>query len=661
MRCCCLLLFAFSALVVCGQTPVASGSSGQPLASAKTELNLPAPSITKPAAAPSQNGVQPTWETQKSARAFVLGIPAPRGQIVDRHGASLAQSRVAYNLGIAFPTPLNFSDQQIRQFAEKQILLARSLTGRTISITEEQLLKHYRNRGVLPLIVAQDLKAIEIERVRQAKSDALILQPVYLRIYPQADLAGHIVGYAGRAGKTSEKPIENNDLLWPDAEGREGLEQMFDDQLQGKAGQLNISFDAEGRKSSEQITIPPQPGYNIVTTIDTNLQRLCESALARGCKRGALVIVDPNNGDVLALASWPTINPNWFIPSISQADFDRLRNDPDNPMIPRAYRSSYPPGSTFKVFVGLAAFQSGKIDPVDEFSCPAAMEIGGLTFRNWKREHSGDLNFIDALTQSCNPYFYQVGLRIGAAPIVDTAFRLGLGVRTGIPIASETNGRIPTDDYLLEKYKRRFAPGDIANLSIGQGDTLVSPLQMAQAMAAIGNGGTLFQTRLVQQVQTIDNQIVTAYDIRARGVLGIDKKTMSALRKAMIGVVSSRAGTASRASVSGVQVAGKTGTAQWGPKHNERTAAWFAGFAPADKPRYAFAAVYEGEANNDDVHGGTQAAPLIGRVLREVLKPEKKQKKKKKEEDAVDDVMDEDTPVRRAEPVEDDEDDEDDD
>jgi penicillin-binding protein 2 len=199
------------------------------------------------------------------------------------------------------------------------------------------------------------------------------------------------------------------------------------------------------------------------------------------------------------------------------------------------------------VFVGLAALQSGKVTPEDEFSCPASMEIGNLTFRNWKKEYAGELNFVEALTQSCNPYFYQVGLKIGAVTISDTALRLGLGLRTGIPLASETNGRVPTEEYMQRVYKRKFMPGDTANLSIGQGDTLISPLQMAQAMAAIGNGGTLYQTRLVAQVQGLENQIITAYDVRARSDLGIDKKSMTAIRRACVNVVSGANGTAGRA------------------------------------------------------------------------------------------------------------------
>ncbi|MHA3770994.1 penicillin-binding protein 2 [Verrucomicrobiota bacterium sgz303538] len=610
--------------------------------------------------APGDTGFAPTWETQKQARTYLLGIPAPRGQIVDRNGSPLAQTRVSYNLAITFPTPLRFSDREVLSFAQARVIEARRLTGRNnLSLQQDQVLKHYKNRGVVPLVIplAQDLKPAEVENYNREKPANLVLQPVYQRFYPNGQLAGHVLGYAGRGGRMADGPIENNELLWPNAEGREGLEQTFDAQLQGKVGQYNISFDASGKKASEQISIPPQPGYNVVTTLDENIQRIAEQSLEKGTKRGAIVVIDPNNGDILALASWPTYNPNDFIPYISPEAFKALNEDKDLPLLPRAFRSAYPPGSTFKCFVGLAALQTHKIGPHDEFNCPPSYEVGNLTFRNWKKVNAGMLNFTEALTQSCNTWFYQVGLRIGAQPIIDYTQQLGLGQKTGIPLASEAEGRIPTDEYMLKAHKRKLMPGDVANLSIGQGDTLITPLQMAQAMAAIGNGGTLYQTRLVQQVQSIDGQIVTAYNVRAKGQISIDPDVLETLKQGMSQVVSSRMGTASRASVPNVQVAGKTGTAQWGSKDKERTAAWFAGFAPADEPKYAFAAVYEGEANNDDVHGGTQAAPLIGKVLRDLFKDAPKEtakkKKQKQKNDGADEEMvnDEDErPMRRSRP-----------
>src|SRR5581483_11546119 len=588
--------------------------------------------------AQTENTMTPSWETQKHARTYVLQIPAPRGQITDRNGLPLAQTRVSYNLAINFPMPPNFTLNGALAFAHEQMEIARTLTQRRIAISDDQILKHYGNRAVLPLDIAFDLLPAEIEAVKQKAPPSLSLHPLYQRFYPGGTLAAHILGYAGHAGRRLDGPVQNNEMLWPNSEGREGLEQTFNDQLNGKPGQLNLAFDANGKKVSEKIAIPPQPGYNVVTTLDEKIQRLAEETLEKGVKRGALVIIDPNNGDILAMASWPSYNPNAFVPTISAEAFKALQDDPNVPLLPRAFRSAYPPGSTFKVTVGLAALESHTVKPDDEFNCPHAFQIGNITMNNWKKTDSGMLNFHDALAQSCDTWFYQVGIKTGAQPIIDWSLKMGFGSKTGIPLASEAEGRVPTDDYMRKTHGRKLLDGDVANLSIGQGDLLVTPLQMAQAMAAVGNGGTLYRTRLVQQVQSIDSQIVTAYEVGARGTLDIDPKILAELKKAMVAVVSSRAGTGGKAGVDGVDVAGKTGTAQWGPKSKERNAAWFAGFAPAEKPRYAFAALYESEPGQS-AHGGTYAAPMIGKVLGELFSDQTKSKQKGKR-------------ARNAEPVE---------
>ena len=331
---------------------------------------------------------------------------------------------------------------------------------------------------------------------------------------------------------------------------------------------------------------------------------MAEKALAAKAKRGALVIVDPNSGDILAMASWPSYNPNVFIPSISADKFKALQDDPDIPLLPRAFRSSYPPGSTFKVAVGLAALESGTVRPEDLYQCVPSIEIGNLTFHNWKKSDRGELNFVQAMTESCDTWFYQVGIKTGAQPIIDWALQLGFGAKCGVPLRGEAEGRVPNDDYMKATHGRKLLNGDIANLSIGQGDTEVTPLQMAETMAVIANGGTVFQTRLVQQVQSLDNKIVSAYQVRAKRTLDISPNTLDQLHTALVDVVNGAGGTAHEAELDNVEVAGKTGTAQWGPKNKERTAAWFAGYLPAEKPEYAFAAVYEGDVGSK-VHGGT--------------------------------------------------------
>ncbi|MFZ9931685.1 MAG: penicillin-binding protein 2 [Chthoniobacterales bacterium] len=560
---------------------------------------------------------RPTWETQKQARTYLLHIPAPRGQITDRNGAPLAQSRVAYNLGLKFPTPLEFTDSEAVNFARSQILTAETLLGRKFDVSDETIVQHYKNRGILPLLLAEDLPPEQIAAVSRGLGTGLDLQPSYVRHYPLNAMASHIVGYVGRKAPLSVKPIENRDLIFSDSEGREGLEKFFDDELRGTPGVLNVTLNAEGKRTVERVVSEPVPGYNIVTTLDLKVQKACEDALAQTGRRGAVVVIDPNNGEILGMASRPSFDLNLFIPIVRPEIFDGLNKDPSAPLYPRAFRSAYPPGSTFKTFVGLAALQTGDINGDTMISCPAGIQIGNHYFKN----HSGNMGSMPlarALAQSCNTWFYQAGLKIGAQPIIDWARALGLGRRTGIPVSAEASGNIPTDDYMLKVHNRKILRGDVANMSIGQGDILVSPLQMAQAMGVIAARGTFHLTRLVKQVQGIDNGVITAYPDRVWAELGIEEKNLEELQKGLVMVTTS--GTGRRAAtVKGVEVAGKTGTAQWGPVSKRRNAAWFTGYAPADRPLYAFAAVVEGNPG-ESLAGGQNAAPVIGAVLANLLK-----------------------------------------
>jgi len=602
-----------------------------------------------PSSAPDEE-IIPTWETQKSARAYVLDIPAPRGQITDRNGAPLAQNKLIYNLAITYPTPLEFSDAQVLQFAHDKIAPAEKLLKRSLKISDDAILRHYHNRGILPFEIAQNLSEDEYDAIRKKLPESTVVRPFYVRTYPNGKVAGHIIGYSGKTGRTPDGVIDNHEILWPETEGREGLEQTFNQMLTGQHGQYKMTFDKDGRKTSEKIAVPPLPGNNVVTTIDLRLQLLAEEALEAKAKRGAIVILDPNTGDILAMASWPSFNPNAFVPAISAEKYKALESDPDIPLLPRAYRSAYPPGSTFKVAVGIAALENGTVSTDDTYDCMPALQVGNMTFHNWKKTARGSLNFVQALTESCDTWFYQVGIKTGPEPIIEWAQKLGFGAKCGIPLRGEAEGRVPNDTYMKATHGRKLLNGDVANLSIGQGDVLTTPLQMAQAMAIIANGGTFYQTRLVQQVQTMDNEIVTAFQVRQKKELSMSASTVEQLRTGLIDAVNSPAGTAHAASMDNVEVAGKTGTAQWGPKAKERTAAWFAGFLPAEKPQYAFAAVYEGEVGSK-VHGGTAAAPMIGKIFKALYKGQSANGRQRRRAQPPDEEQ---TPVRRAEPVEDD-------
>src|SRR6184192_2150726 len=497
--------------------------------------------------------IVPTFETQKLARTYILDVPAPRGQITDRNGESLAQNRLSYNLAINFPTPLDFSDAQALSFAREKIDRTARLIGRKIKISDDAILRHYHNRGIMPMEIVQNLSELEYEQIKNNPPPGVMVRPIYVRVYPNGKVAGQIIGYTGKTGRNPDGIVDNHETLWPETEGREGLEQTFNEMLTGKHGEYKLTFDKDGRKTSEKLITPPEPGYNVVTTLDLHLQELAEKALAAKAKRGAMVIVDPNNGDILALASWPTYDPNVFVPSISADQFKALQSDPDIPLLPRAYRSSYPPGSTFKVAVGIAALESHAVYAEDQYECVPAIQIGNVTFHNWKKTNRGALNFVQALTESCDTWFYQVGIKTGAEPIIDWAQRLGFGAKCGIPIRGEVEGRVPNDSYMKVTHGRKLLNGDIANLSIGQGDTQVTPLQMAQAMSIVANGGSFYQTRLVQQVQTFDNEIVTAYQVREKRALNVSAATMEQIRTGMIEVVNGSNGTGHEAQLDGVE------------------------------------------------------------------------------------------------------------
>lgn len=585
---------------------------------------------TPPAPANDDSVITPTWETQEETRMYVLGIPAPRGQITDRHGEPLAQNRIGYTLCITFPVPLNFSDGAAISYARQQISRAESLLQRPIAVSDETIVEHYRNRGLLPLEIVQNLQPAELAALRDGPPKGLELRPVYYRFYPNGATAAHILGYVGRMGRQSTRPIRNNELLWPEFEGRDGIEKTFNAQLTGSVGQLNLTFDSVGNQSSEVVSIPPEAGNNVITTLDLDIQKMAEDILSEDAKRGSIVVLDPSTGDILAMASWPAFNPNTFVPFISSQDYRALQEDPSIPLLPRTFRSSYPAGSIYKVITGIAALESGAIGRHDEFECPTVFRLAGLSFRNWKDSHAGSLTFAEALTQSCNTWFYRVGIKTGKEAFIEWATKLGMGAKTGIPLHSESEGRVPTDDYMRRVYGRPILDGDMANMSIGQGDILVTPLQMAQLMMIVGNGGTLYQPRLVSQVQDFNNKIITAYSVRAKDRVAMRPETIAELHEGLHGVVHGGSGTAGRARVAGMDVCGKTGTAQWGPKNKEKTAAWFIGFAPRDNPRYAFAAVYEGDVN-ENPGGGSHAAPMIGKLLKQVKELEEERAKQAEE------------------------------
>lgn len=557
-----------------------------------------------------------TLLTQKEARTMRLSIPAPRGLIVDRNGVALAQNRVVNYLALNFPFMSNATPAEIVAYGKGKIEAANKILGKSWSVPDDRLLSHYQHRRWLPLVfsVEENLN-VEIDSEQQKllapllEDGQLLLQPAYIRHYPKNDSACHIVGHAGKTRPLPQGPIADGDPLFEELEGREGLEVTFDSWLKGIPGEINLLFDPDGKLLADEVLRRPSPGRTVVTTLDFNLQKYVENALKkRAPNGGSMVIMDIRNGDILAMASNPGYNLNDFVPGVKAARWAELNTDPLKPMTDRSFRGAYPPASTFKIVTALGALESGKVGASTAYHCGISFLIGDRYFHNHNTKNDeGMMNVITAIKRSCNTWFYQAAIAAGADPVTNMALRLGFGERTGIPLKGEISGNVPTNA------DHRILNGELANIAIGQGAVTASPLQVCQAMAAIGDGTNMPQPRLVKQVQTIGEVVVDATEPRVRRQINLDPSHRETVIKGMVAVVSGSGGTGRNASIKKAQIAGKTGTAQWNVAKNQNLA-WFTGFLPASQPVLAFAVVYEGRPN-EKVGGGAIAAPIVSEVF----------------------------------------------
>lgn len=582
-----------------------------------TDLPPPAPTTAPPSPEPS---LQASMRTQADARTLYVTLPPPRGLIVDRNGQPLAQNILASYAGIQFPEGPPLKPADALAYAKQRIAVAVKVLGQPWDVKDEDILKHYENRRWLPLLNERVLKQPPPADQKNRLLAGTILHPAYLRTYPNGRAACHLLGSVGKVRPMATGPLDPKDPFYPELTGRDGLEIAYEEQLKGKAGQMNMLFDGKGRKISEEFTQSPVPGQTLVTTLDLDYQLICEDVLSSKVKRGAFVIMDVESGDILAMASWPMFDPNSFVPSISQDDYTALIKNKDKPLVGRAFQGTYPPASTFKVVTALAGLDGEKFDENSVFNCSSSLRLGKHFLRNAFKTDYGSIGLTQAMKISCNTWFARAGMATGSSSLTSMATRLGYGERTGLPIRGEAVGHVASDDWMMVTHGRKILPGDLANMSIGQGALTATPLQVARAMAAIANGQFTPQARLVSQFQDLDNKVIEAFPPSQRNDLNISQKNIKAVHKGMSAVVNDGGGTGRAAACRYVTVAGKTGTAQWGP---DRNMAWFAGFLPADNPQYAFAAIYEGDIGESSISGGGKVAPMVKTVFDRIYKMKK--------------------------------------
>ncbi len=536
----------------------------------------------------------------------------PRGIIYDRKGRPIVENVLTFDISIV---PEDSPD------IEETIKKISTLT----SISPEDIRRALKDAAPVrskydPVKIKEEAAWEEIAYVEAHESDlpGVIIEPEHRRHYPYGGLASHQLGYIGRVTQTQRRQEQADTGVLV---GQAGIEKTYDRLLRGSPGRKMIQVNAAGMKVKDLGSEEPRPGTDIYLTIDLDLQKVAEEGL--GERSGAVVAMDPNSGEVLALASHPNYDPNLFPRGISPEDWVRLSNDPNHPLYNRAVQSVYPPGSIFKIIDSLAGIGTGKIKPDDELTCSGQIRHGRQTFRCWKKGGHGKLSFHRGLVESCDVYFYTVGERVGFDSIAEYAQRLGLGSLTDIPLADEKAGLIPTSGWKKAKVGEPWYPGDTYINSIGQGFVLMSPIQACRMIGAIATGGAFYRPKLLKYTRNRESGDVRSLSPEWQKTVALDQKALDEVRKALAGVVAEDGGTGRAAQSRLVAISGKTGTAQVvaqkapGKKltQKEKDHAWFVAYAPVDKPQIAVAVLVEHGG-----HGGSAAAPIARKVIEEYIK-----------------------------------------
>lgn len=571
-------------------------------------------------------------------------IPAVRGEILDRNDVKLVENRASFEVDFHLPDMVrsyrevngslpmtsyrgrvhgmarDLREADIAKIVSEMIIPRLEEIGVARDYNSKSLQSHYRTNREVPFNYRQDLTFDEMalfsEKNLGLPGVNVGVKPV--RWYVYGSLAAHLLGYVGPPRELNKLPdLRDFNFYEPDVEGKAQVELHMDSYLKGKPGARILQRNAKGVIEGEVGRREPTQGDNVHLTIDARIQHIVEEAM-RVVGRGAAVVLDPRNGDILAMVSVPSFDPNVFIPSISATDWKQINQDETNPLVNRAI-SAYAPGSTYKIPIALAGLRAGLGGKC--FHCYGGVQYGNKYMRCWiaeKRRTHGRMDLNDAIKVSCNAFFYQFGNAAGIDQIVATGNMLGLGQRSGLPLSGESPGVLPGPEWLAAVNPRaRWSNGLTANTAIGQGDVLATPLQMAVVTAAVANGGTVHYPRLIDRVVDQSGRVVLQDPPRIRADLikegGITAEQLEEVRKGMWEVVNVGGGTAGRAKNSDMPTAGKTGTAQFWRSGKKDNHAWFIAFAPYENPEYVVVVIVQGAKS-----GGGVAAPISTKILKDI-------------------------------------------
>ena len=553
-----------------------------------------------------------------SNRIYVVPIVPNRGLILDRNGVVMAQNYSGYTLEIA-PSKVTDMDALIAELSKLVEITPKDIKRFQKLLTERQTL------GTMPIL--SKLSDEEVARIsaQQFRFPGVEIKARLFREYPFTDVTSHLIGYVGRINQNDIDQLAEDEVasnyLGSDYIGKTGIEQSYEKDLHGKTGFEQVEVDAGGRAVRVLSRTAPQSGSNLMLTLDAKLQEVAEKAF--GEYRGALVAIDPTNGEVLAFISKPGYDPGLFIDGIDTETWDELNNSPDTPLNNRALRGQYPPGSTIKPFMALAGLNYGTRSPTHAIHDPGYYMLPDSRhqYRDWKVGGHGSVDMFKAIVVSCDTYFYGLATEMGIENMHSYLTRFGFGQKTGLDMEGETSGLLPSTEWKAKRYQQIWYPGDTVSAGIGQGYNLVTPLQLAYATAIVANDGVAFQPHLVKEMRGVNGGSLLT-EVKPLFDLKIDPEHLKLVKSAME-AVTKPGGTAVSASYGApYRIAGKTGTAQviaikQGEKYDakkvseyNRDHAWFIAFAPAEKPRIAMAVLVENGG-----HGSTTAAPIARKVM----------------------------------------------
>ena len=548
----------------------------------------------------------------------IVPLIPTRGMIYDRHGKVLAENTPSYSLELI--------PEQIKNMDETLLRLQKLLDISNEEIEQFQKLRKRQKRFVsTPLLLSMSDEELAKFAVVRPYFPGVDIHTQLVRHYPYSDLAAHVVGYVGRINEAELKELPIAEYRGSSHIGKLGIERSYENELHGKTGYAEIETNVQARLLNTLNEVNPDPGANLYLSLDIDLQKTAYDALSGF--NGAVVAIDIKTGGVLVFVSRPGFDPNPFVVGIGNEDYQALQLSENQPLYNRALRGLYPPGSTIKPFIALAGLEYEAITPEQKHYCPGYYQIPGVShkYRDWKKNGHGSVGLNQAITESCDVYFYRLAATLGIDNMYSFLQKFGFGEKSGIDLMGEKSGLLPSREWKREQKNQAWYPGETLITGIGQGYLQVTPLQLARATATLANKGKVFTPFLV-------NKIISAQGTRSGLELGnnyipLNSSNVNAVIEGMINVVHSAHGTAKGINKNlSYQIAGKTGTAQvmgikQGAKYNEnnidfkfRDHALFVSFAPVNDPRIAVAVVVENGG-----HGGSVAAPIAGEVIKQFL------------------------------------------